>query len=287
MLTDTRRWDRFAARPDDIFVCSPAKCGTTWMQSIVAALVFGGEVPGQVMDLAPWLDARYEPIDSMVERLDAQTHRRSIKTHTNADGIPWYPTASYIVVGRDGRDAFMSLHNHLSNMRPEFVMDLALSAQQEGIDLGTAKPPPVDDIHEFFAWWLNDEPMWFEHVASFWSHRNEANVFFVHYNDLLEDLDREMRRVAAFLTIEIDETRWPDLVSSCTFAEMKERGNQIGDLDRAFVGGIDTFLHRGSNARWRDVLTTDELTEFDRRSRELIPRDAITWTTSGRTAVHP
>src|SRR4051794_1191528 len=110
-ITDTRRWESFTARADDIFVCTPAKCGTTWMQTIVAALLFEGDAPGAVMELAPWLDARYEPIDSMIERLDAQTHRRSVKTHTNADGIPWHPTVSYIVVGRDGRDAFMSFHN--------------------------------------------------------------------------------------------------------------------------------------------------------------------------------
>ncbi len=165
-------------------------------------------------------------------------------------------------------------------------MDLALSAQQDGIDLGESKPPPVDDIHEFFAWWLNDEPMWFEHVASFWSHRTEPNVLFVHYNDMLEDLDREMRHVAAFLDMGIDESRWSDLVKSCTFASMKARGDQIGDLDRAFVGGVDTFLHRGSNARWRDVLTPSELIQFERRSRELLPADAIAWTTSGGTRVH-
>jgi aryl sulfotransferase len=284
MLTDTRRWDRFVARPDDIFVCSPAKCGTTWVQTIVAALVFGREVPGQVMELAPWIDARYEPIDSMVERLDAQAHRRSIKTHTNADGIPWYSTASYIVVGRDGRDAFMSLHNHMSNMRPEFVMDLARSAHDEGIDLGDASPPPVEDIHEFFAWWLNDDPSWFEHVASFWGHRHEPNVCFVHYTDMLENLDREMRRLGEFLRVGIDEDSWPDLVRSCTFTAMKERSDQIGDLDRAFLGGIETFLFRGSNARWHDVLTSEELVAFERRCRELLPPGALAWTTSGGNA---
>ena len=280
MLTDTRRWDRFTARPDDIFVCSPAKCGTTWTQAIVAALVFDGDVPGQVMELAPWIDARYEPIDAMVDRLDAQAHRRSIKTHTNADGIPWYPSVSYIVVGRDGRDAFMSLHNHMSNMRPEFVMELALSAHAEGIDLGDATPPPVEDIHEFFTWWLNDS-MWFDHVASFWDHRDEPNVCFVHYNDMLDDLDHEMRRIAKFLNIAIDDARWPELVGSCTFAAMKQRGDQIGDLDRAFVGGADTFLHQGTNARWRAHLTDDEVAAFERRTRELLPPDAQAWTTSG------
>jgi aryl sulfotransferase len=280
IITDNRRWDRFVPRPGDIFVCTPAKCGTTWMQAIVATLVFGGVAPGRVMEIAPWLDARYETIDAMVATLDAQTHRRSIKSHTNADGIPWYPTASYIVVGRDGRDAFMSLHNHFKNMHPELMMELAVSAVQDGIDLGDGAPPPVDDIHEFFAWWL-ENPMWFEHVASFWAHRGETNVLFVHYNDMLADLDAQMRRIAAFLNIDANTTHWPALVERCTFAAMKERAEELADFEASFVGGSDTFLYRGTNARWVDTLTAEELEAFDRRAGELLPPEAIAWTTSG------
>ena len=87
-------------------------------------------------------------------------------------------------------------------------------------------------MHEFFAWWLNENPMWFEHVASFWSHHGEPNVLFVHFNDMQADLDAQMRRVAAFLGIEVDERRWPELVERCTFASMKARSDEISDFDR-------------------------------------------------------
>ena len=90
------------------------------MQTIVTSLMFpDGDSPGPVIEIAPWIDARFNPIDEIIARLDAQTLRRSMKTHTDADGIPWYPTASYIVVGRDGRDAFMSFVNHMRNMRTD------------------------------------------------------------------------------------------------------------------------------------------------------------------------
>src|SRR3954468_20138529 len=257
IIADNRRWERFVARPGDVFVCTPAKCGTTWMQAIVATLIFDGPAPGRVLEVAPWIEGRYEPVDEMIDRLDAQTHRRSIKSHTKADGIPWYPTASYIVVGRDGRDVFMSFHNHMRNMRPEFMMELAVTAADDGIELDDALPP-VDDIHEFFAWWLAN-PIWFEHLASFWPHLGEPNVRFVHYNDLLANLDAQMRGIAEFLAIDVDERRWPDLVERCTFAAMKNRADELADFSTSFVGGADTFLYRGSNARWRDVLTPAEL----------------------------
>jgi len=38
---DSRRWDRFVARPDDIFISTPPKSGTTWTQGVVGSLLWG------------------------------------------------------------------------------------------------------------------------------------------------------------------------------------------------------------------------------------------------------
>jgi aryl sulfotransferase len=252
------------------------------MQAIVVGLLFPDGAPGRVMDIAPWIDARFEPIDGVMARLDSQAYRRSLKTHTPADGIPWYPSVSYIVVGRDGRDAFMSYWNHMRNMRPELLQHLAMTAVEDGIQ---ARMAPVDDVHEFFAYWLDVYPLWFEHVASFWKHRTEPNVLFVHYNDMQADLGREMRRVAGFLGVSVEEERWQVLVESCTFASMKRRSDDVGTFERGFVGGADAFLYKATNGRWRDVLTDEELAAFDRRCKELLPSDAIAWTISGGAAL--
>ena len=121
-VADNTRWANFVHRPGDIYVCTPPKCGTTWMQTIVASLLWpDGDAPGSVMYVCPWIDAEFRPIDEVLAQLDAQTHRRSIKTHTPADGIPWFDTGKYIVVGRDGRDAFMSWVNHIANMKDDQI----------------------------------------------------------------------------------------------------------------------------------------------------------------------
>jgi aryl sulfotransferase len=272
---DNRRWQHFVPHPDDIFVCTPPKCGTTWMQSIVVELLFPGGAPGPVLEISPWVDARFEPVDTLMARLDAQPHRRTLKTHTPADGIPWYPSASYLVVGRDGRDAFMSYWNHYRNMRRDHLMHLVATAAADGSTVGV---PPVEDLHEFFWWWLDEFQLWFTHVLSFWSHRGEQNVLFTHYNDLQADLDGEMRRVAGFLGVPIDAQRWSSQVEHCTFGSMKARSNEIGSFDRMWVGGAETFLYKATNGRWRDVLTDDELAAFDCRCEERLPADALAWT---------
>jgi aryl sulfotransferase len=250
------------------------------MQTIVVTLLFhDGKAPGPVMEVAPWIDARFVPQAEILARLDEQTHRRSIKTHTPADGIPWYPTASYIVVARDGRDACMSFMNHMAHMRQDVIMDLAGTLEADGIEFGAEGIPPTEDPHAFFQYFLAN-PMWFEHVASFWAHRGEPNVLFVHFDDMKADLEAQMRRVANFLEIDVAHARWPALVDSCTFESMKARSAEIADFDSHFVGGADTFLYKGTNGRWRDILTPEELDAFDQRSAELLSPDAIDWLTN-------
>jgi aryl sulfotransferase len=163
----------------------------------------------------------------------------------------------------------------MANMKPELIMHMVGTAIEDGIDLGTAGIPPVDDIHAFYRYWL-DEKMLFDHIGSFWLHCDEPNVLFVHYNDMKSDLEGSMRGVAAFLGIEIDEARWPALVEQCTFASMKARSEEIGDF-APFVGGADTFLYKGTNDRWRGVLTDAELAEFDRCCAEHLPPGAAVW----------
>ena len=188
-VSDNHRWERFECRPGDIFVCTPPKCGTTWMQTILASLLWpDGDVPGQVMTISPWIDANFFPINEILARLEAQSHRRFIKTHTPADGIPWFDRASYIVVGRDGRDAFMSLCHHYERFKGAVREELNARAAMDGV-------PPMPgwdgDVHRFFGTWLKEAVM-FHHIASFWRNRGNSNLAFVHYNDLKADLAGEM-----------------------------------------------------------------------------------------------
>jgi aryl sulfotransferase len=149
-VMDNRRWDRFVSRPDDVFVCTPAKCGTTWTQTIVGNLLWPhGDLPAPIMMLSPWIEAEFMPAETLFPMLEAQTHRRFMKSHTAADGIPWFDDAKYIFVARDGRDAFMSLCNHVTRLRG--TAELNAKARENGVP----EIPPYDgDVHSFFDHWL-------------------------------------------------------------------------------------------------------------------------------------
>jgi aryl sulfotransferase len=281
---DNRRWAGFEPRPGDIFVCTPAKCGTTWTQAIVASLLWpDGDAPGPVLEISPWLEFEADPVDEVLARLAAQPHRRFIKTHTPADGIPLFPEAKYIFVGRDGRDAFMSMCNHMERFKDDVREDLNARVANEGVP---QMPPWTGDVHGFFAVWL---PLLgvLEHIGTFWQHRRDPNVLLVHYNDLKSDLAGEMRRIAEFLGITVAESKWPAVVARCTFESMQARGPELGMIDRFFEGGTKSFIFKGTNGRWRDVLTPDELAAYASRVAEVLPPAAGAWLAGGRHAADP
>ena len=104
---------------------------------------------------------------------------------------------------------------------------------------------------------------------------------FVHYYDLKAALDREMRRVAAFLNFDIPAARWPVVVDRCTFVSMRADADKVGNCDRAFEGGAESLLFKGVNGRWQEVLTEGELQRYRHRVEELLAAEAAYWLEHG------
>jgi aryl sulfotransferase len=87
---DSTRWDAIALRPDDIVISTAYKAGTTFTQTIVGNLIFfGGEMPEVLLRASPWIEMRMHPIDNLRGVVEAQTHRRFLKSHVGLDGTPY------------------------------------------------------------------------------------------------------------------------------------------------------------------------------------------------------
>jgi aryl sulfotransferase len=278
-VMDNARWEGFEPRPNDIFVCTPSKCGTTWMQTIVANLIWpDGDFPGPIVNgVSPWIEAKFMPAEAMYAMLGAQTHRRAMKSHSPADCIPWFPQAKYISVVRDGRDAFMSWCNHVSRMKIIDVMNA--QAEREGV----ATLRKFDgDYRAYFKAWLADNNF-FDIVASYWAKRGQRNLLFAHYNDLKADLGGEMRRVAEFLGIDIPQSKWPAAIERCTFEAM--RNVEDPGMFNFFEGGLKGFIFKGTNGRWRDVLGEEELAMYQTRLVDALSPEAVKFVEGGRHAI--
>jgi aryl sulfotransferase len=298
-VMESSRWDGFAIRPDDIVIATYPKCGTTWTQRIVDLLVFQDPAPRAIMDTAVWLDSRiFATREEDVATLEAQKHRRFIKSHLPFDALPIYDTVKYIHVARDGRDAFLSWHNHQSGFTPEARMrvgaiimnDPALAPMMAG------GPPPEfpEDPEVYFQTWIahaEEEPRiepgfelsYFDFENTYWAERNRKNLLFVHYNDMKADLVGEMRRISEFLEIDTPPDRLVRLAEAAQFDTMKANGQALlPKLGQYFDHGSERFLNKGVNGRWKDVLTPTDLVRYEAVFRRKVSPACADWLEHGR-----
>ena len=147
---DSDRWHRFPFRDGDIVVSSRSKSGTTWMQQICLSLVHGtAELPAPLGEMSPWVDWLVEPEDSLFARLEAQSGRRVLKTHTPLDGLVLDLRASFVVMVRDPLDMAVSLYHQGENL------DRARVAELTGQPLLPLSPRP--SLHEWLVRWTSEE----------------------------------------------------------------------------------------------------------------------------------
>lgn len=283
---DSTVWNEFKFRPDDIIIATYAKSGTTWTQQIVSQLIFNGAEDVNVAEISPWLDLRIMPREVKLPLLEAQTHRRVIKTHLPLDAFVFRPDVKHIYIGRDGRDVMWSMHNHHLNFTPEIIESFQTTPPPEGPPLTEANPDP----RAYFLEWLDDRgfPVWslWENVRTWWAARNLPNVKVLHFNDLKADPEGEIRAIADFLEIDVAADAWSMILEHCSFDYMKRNAGKVAPLGgEIFKGGGKTFINKGSNGRWRDGLTAEDSARYEMRALSELGAECAEWLQHGKAAL--
>ncbi|MEN8181345.1 MAG: sulfotransferase domain-containing protein [Myxococcota bacterium] len=291
---DSTRWRAFQPRDDDIIVTTSYKSGTTWMQQILHLLIFKDTPSALPVGLvSPWIDARFHgPLEEVAAGLEAQTHRRFVKSHLPLDGLPYYPRVKYVVVARDARDVFMSLWNHYGSYTDEIMQRLNERSGWSGESL--PDPPAADSIRElwhewmtrgWFGWESEGWPFWsnLHHTQTYWPYRDLENIRFFHYADMLADLRGQILRLAGYLGFELTDEELERVLESSSFDQMKKDYKATMDepLRGAFKGGADSFIFKGTNGRWRDVLTAQDLSLYEAAKERVLTPDCAAWLETG------
>jgi aryl sulfotransferase len=303
---DSTRWAPYIPRDDDIIISTAYKSGTTWTQGIVRELIVYAmqqagitdptQFPAPDRGSSRWVDARWTgPVDELHAQLAAQPHRRFIKSHLALDGLPIYAQVKYLIITRDPRDVFMSMWNHYSAYTEYFYARLNDNPDYSGDPC----PRCPADIHAFWAMWIGRG--WFEweqegypfwgnmyHAQSWWNYRHLDNILMLHYADMKADPAGEIRRLADFLEIEISAEALAQVVAHTSLAAMRQRSLAAeAESDRldAFRGGANTFFYKGTNGRWREVLTAAELALYEQTRDRVLTPDCARWVESGRAAL--
>jgi aryl sulfotransferase len=279
---DSTIWNDFHFRDDDIIVATYGKSGTTWTQQILAQMLFGPDPDLAVAEMSPWLDLRVPPKEVKLPEVEAQDHRRFLKTHLPVDALVFSPRVRYIYLGRDGRDVVWSMYNHHANANQLWYEALNDTPGRVGPPI----EPPPDDIRLYWRDWMDRDghPLWpfWDNVRSWWQVRHLPNVLLVHFNNLKRDMPAQMRRIADFLDIPVEEADWPAIEEYCSFAWMKQHATQSVPLGGAFWdAGAQVFIHQGVNGRWNETLTAADVAEYEARAVQELGAECARWLATG------
>jgi len=294
-MADSARWERFERRPGDIIITTPAKCGTTWMQTIVGILLNQRTDLPPIGTISPWLDMQIRTEDEIFGLLEAQTGRRFIKTHTPLDGLPVDPSVTYLAVIRHPLDVAMSDRDHMSNMlrdKTEELREAAVGKYEPEVEREEAPEDPAD----YLRWFIDNHEQpsgsgpygledYCQQVGTYWDARSKPNVHLFHYMDMWNDLDSEMRRVAAALEIDVAESSWPAFVEAATLRQMRERAALAApDAHLGLWQDTASFFRAGGTRDWASLLTAADIAHFNERLQALAG-DATAWIVHGRSAL--
>ena len=235
---------QYAPQPNDIFVVTQMKCGTTWMQQLVYETLSRGrgdlsdEGHGHMAAVSPWLES-FNGVSVDDAPLVGAAQARIIKTHLPASLCPYHQNAKYIYVTRHPVSAFRSCVDFFhANAGP--------------------LTPPEDAL---LNWYCNDRMWWGswpDHVDGFWRRAQErSNVAFFHFEELTQDLPAAIRRLARFLDYELTDEELALVAEKGSFSYMKAHEAQFEMMiPPSFFSAEATFFKSGSARRHEEVEAT-------------------------------
>lgn len=189
--------EKFEAREDDIYIASFLRSGTTWVQMILHQLTSDGEVNFKhIYEISPFFELALGRNLSL-EHLPSP---RLIKTHSAQKNIPRRTKGKFIYLIRDGKDAAVSLFHFYEPMMKDLTFE-----------------------RSFEQHFLKEETKhgWFGHVSGWLANKKKLTILYVKYEDLLKDLEGNIRKISDFCGFTIDESQMPRILERCSFDFMK------------------------------------------------------------------
>jgi aryl sulfotransferase len=276
-LMDSRRWEAYRPRKNDIVITTYPKSGTTWVQRIVSLLIFQTSDIINLDRICPWWERRTgAPIEEIVLDFEAQLHQRSIKTHLPLDGLTIYDQTKYIHVVRDGRDVALSYHNHCRSHTRESIKHLNKIGMEDDTLLRPYPEIPKDSA-DFFHKWLTTPAIdgqsegspflsYFNYEKTYAQALGKDNFLFIHYDDLQANLLNEMEKIADFINVSISKNVLSMLAKSATFKEMQHYGDDLIPITtKNFTNGALGFFNAGKSGRWKGLFSKEDLRLFDEK----------------------
>ncbi len=231
------RYLEFVPRSDDIFIVTYPRSGTTWMQMILYQLATEGNMDFEhISQVCPW----FERAAISGRKFEDLPSPRIFKSHLAYKWIPKGP-CKYIYVVRNVKDVAVS--------------NFHFSASHFGYK---------KTFSEFFDIFMRGKltfGSWFDHVTGWWTHQDKENVLFLRYEDLIQDLEGCLYKIADFCGFEVARERFPEILARCSFAFMKQHESKFDfGMEKLLEEGIvqNSFIRKGKVNKAQEYFTEEQ-----------------------------
>ena len=222
----------------DVFIAGYPKSGNTWMQHLIAGMVYG-------------IDTIYMP-GCLVQTLVPDVHKQRyykrystpcvFKSHALPD--PRYRRVIHLV--RDGRDAMASYY-----------------AMNQALDKGFTLEEMVYEGKGLFPC------KWHEHTEAWLSNPYDADLIVVRYEDLLSSTHEQMVRIRDFMGLDRSDELIDRAIRGCTFDQMRRREEEYGLHNMEWPAG-KRFVRKGQAGAFKTELPEAVTEYFESESRHCL-----------------
>ena len=235
-------------RLGDICYISFPKSGSTWLAHILLLITRNGETPTDktLRSCLHWVASSW-PYPRSKSDLDALPSPRIFKSHMPyymaVGGNPVKNPCKYIYVARNPKDVAVSYYY--------FESDKSWSGHYSG---------PWEHWLKMFIEGKVQRGDWFDHVLSWWKHKDAENILFLKYEDLRRDFGTELKKIVQFLNYPLAIEVMDKIMEKTSFDKMKkDKFSNMHEIEE-FRG----FFRKGQIGSWKDQFTVAQNEQFDK-----------------------
>ena len=263
------RYKNWKARPDDVYVLTFPKNGTTWTQELVwllkndcdfeKAKTSSLDKRFPFMEFPVLLDFNKELLPpflqgDILKMVEDMPSPRFMKSHLHLCLLPddLIEKSKVVMCLRNPKDTVVSYY---------YFVKLSRAHGYKG------------DFATFFDLFMDNLVFYspyFEYVKEVWQRRNHPNVCLLFFEDMKKDLATSVRKVAKFLGKEVIVGKVEALVEHLSFNKMKNNPavNRKGGMMKEIFTGDGYFMRKGEVGDWKNYFTD----EMNKRMDEAIEK---------------
>ncbi|GAB1289798.1 Sulfotransferase 1E1 [Apodemus speciosus] len=256
----TKYWEdveTFLARPDDLVIAAYPKSGTTWISEIVYMIYKEGDVEkckeDAIFNRIPYLECRNEELIN-----ESKTTKRE-GISQNSENSPAAQTPSSILLGKELQGfSMIYVCRNAKDVTVSYYYFLLMI---------TSYPNPKS-FSEFVGKFMEGQVpygSWYDHVKAWWEKSKTSRVLFMFYEDMKEDIRREVVKLIEFLERKPSAELVDKIIQHTSFKEMKNNPttNYTMMPEMMMNQKVSPFMRKGIIGDWKNHFSEALRERFD------------------------